>query len=623
MLGGTVTVGLLAAPVVYADQLGSTLQPSLTILVDDTRTVGVVGDRVLSLAEGVQLAGGALPLASLSADERSHVNGTRTPAGAKLIEVVLGKAAAIQADAPMPLLAGLENTVIDGGAAVLSPGADGSTPFVVASSRLTIRNLTVTGFGSSVDITPRTAGAVLQDIVLDRLDLTNSSMNVNINGSGGTLRRIAVTHSRIAGVPGGTGNLVGVNIVGQSGASAGLVEDVVVSDNWFGDHMLERVQLVGVQAVGGLTAMGTVAPGTQVRNVTVSRNVFTTCPDPCVLGYSALALGGQITGAGMQGINVIDNVMPVNGSGVILIAGYTLGGASTDGSTLANVVVKGNRIYPVSPSFAGKCVGISIAADYTDFHVGLAVDSTIRDVVVAGNHVTGCNRGLVLSGTAATEAVSGSVQRSAVIGVQVRGNTFDWNGVAFQAVGVGLTYTRAFGNNPTSVGAGAAVLEGNSVRGVLLDRNTFAHNDTALFVAGAAVQDTYGHLVANNTVADVTSSRTTFIGNGVICRIVDDVRTASAGVNSGNSVTGTSCPRGTSGAASDRAAVPGGGTAPQSPQAGGAAAALAATGGPPLAGWAALAMAIGILIRPCLQSRLPFSGRARRRGGTAALHSSA
>jgi hypothetical protein len=458
----------------------------------------------------------------------------------KRIVISGGKSFDLQADQALPTLTGIDGTVIDGRGAHISPGADASTPFVIGSSNLTIQNFTVTGFGNSIDIAPRKSAAELHDIVLDHLDLTNGSGNINISGSGGTVHRVRVSDSRISGIP-GANNLVGINIVGQSGSRAGLVDGVSVTGTWFGADMLERVQIVGIQAVAAATATGSVTSGSQVRNVSISRNTFSTCPDPCVLGYASLALGGQIAGAGIKGVSVTDNVMPVNGSGIVLIAGYSLAGLTVDASTLTDVVVSGNVIRPADAAAAGNCVGISLAAAYTDFNVGRATQSTIRNVLVANNRVQGCKRGLLVSGTAATEEVAGSVQGGWVSGVRVEGNTFDTNKIAVQIAGVNLTYTRAFGHNPTSAGAGAGLLEGNRVTQVRLERNAFTDNGTAVLIAGSAVQDSNGGEIVNNSVADVLMRTATFTRNQVNCRIVNDVREASVGVDLGNAVTGASC----------------------------------------------------------------------------------
>jgi hypothetical protein len=191
-------VGLVAVPTAQAAKT----KHVVTLTVDDARTVGVVGDRLLSLAEAVQVVGGSLPISRLSATEKGKIVGNVASASSRLIKVALRRGAVLQADAAMPVLTGLHDTVIDGGGVLLQPGANGDTPFIVASSRLTIRNFTVIGFGGSVDITPRASVPVLEDITLDSLNLTNSSGNIGINGNGGTVRRVTVSHSRIAGTSG-------------------------------------------------------------------------------------------------------------------------------------------------------------------------------------------------------------------------------------------------------------------------------------------------------------------------------------------------------------------------------------------------------------------------------------
>lgn len=513
--------------------------------VDDRNVVGVVGDMRLSLAEALQVMAGDRSLSSLSAAERRRVAGDPRKAARRLVKVTVGRGVPVHADGPLPTLARLAGVVLDGGGAVLTgSSAANGTAFLVASSNLTIQDFGIKGFGMGVAITP--AGTTeVSHVRLDRLHITASSMCINItaadgSGSLGTVRDIRITRGRFQGVAGGS-NLVGVNVVGQSGSIAGVVDGVQISDNWFGDHMLERVQLVGVQAVASATATGVVAKGSQLRNVTVARNTFTTCPDPCVLAYSALALGGQISGAGMHGIRIEDNVMPVSGLGVVVISGYTLAGGSTDNSRLWDVAVRGNKIRPAGPAFAGKCQAILVVGDWTDFHAGLATTSSVSDVLVADNQVTGCARGVLVAGTFAVEEVSGSVRESAVSNVSVRNNTFEANTTAVQVAGAGLDYTRLWGKSPTSLQAAPAVLEGNSVRGVVLDGNTFIGNGTVLFVAGSAVTDTNGNIVANNTVTDVRQLRSVFKANQRVCRIVGDARQNSLGVDHGNSVTRVVC----------------------------------------------------------------------------------
>jgi hypothetical protein len=330
-------------------------------------------------------------------------------------------------------------------------------------------------------------------------------------------------------------NLVGINILGQTSAP-GSIDGVRIVDNWFGANMLERIQIVGIQGLAGVSETAGTSSQPQVHDVTIARNTFTTCPDPCVLAYSALALAGAVFNASVEGLVIEDNDMAVDGGGVILIGGYTLAAGRTDNSTLTAVVVRNNTIRPRTRANAGQCLGIGIYGDWTDFHAGAAITGSVNRVVIDGNDVTGCDRGLVVAGTFAAEEVSGAVQSSSVNDVTIVGNHLISNSVGPQIAGALLRYGRVFANSPSSIGAGGAGLVGNSVVNVSIHGNMLRANQTGLLVTGASIYDTNGHVVRGNLAKRILVGKNSNSLNQRDCRQVAEFSDHSQNVMLDNAV---------------------------------------------------------------------------------------
>lgn len=542
--------GLIAAPQAWA------AAPAAVLMVDDRLVVGILGDEQLSLAEAIEVAAGTRPASDLSPAERQHITGDPTTAGRRVISVTLGRGSVIEADGPIPVLRGLEDMVLDGGGAALTATDDAKgTAFAVASSQLTIRDMGILGFDTGVSILPQGIRDISQ-VSLEDLDISAGSFGINISasteaGSIGTVRDITISGGRIQGLSGATTEaLTGINIVGQSSATPGVVDGVSIVDNWFGSNLWERIHLVGVQGLGTTSVVAPLATESQLRNVTVARNTFTECADPCVLVYGALALAGQVSNASVTGIRIVDNVMPVGahdatlpvsgGVGVLLLGGYTLVPGATDNNSITDVLIRGNTIYPHG-SAIGRCTGIGLVGDWTDFHIGDATDGRIERAVIADNDVTGCDRGLLLTGAFSWEEIGGTIRDSSVSEVTVTDNRFHSNTTGIHISGAVMDYTRLWGRAPTTFHAAGQVLTGNSVRRIALTKNELLGNTTALLVTGASVIDTNGHVVTGNLAEDVSQRDNVYRYNQRDCQMIDNHSENSVGVNRDNLVISNPC----------------------------------------------------------------------------------
>jgi hypothetical protein len=532
--------------------------PSSALLaVNDVHAVGTLGDARLSLAEAIQVVAGDRALDELSSQERVQITGDPGVADLRVVQVVLSPGTVIDSDGPVPMLEELEETVIDGGGAVLTE-TDAVVPAAglsVASSRVRIRNLGIRGFATGVELFPYGI-ANIHSVSLEQLDIEASLFGVNIlaadqDDSIGTVRDITVTGSHFRGPSGSSGEaVVGINVTGQTGSVPGGVDDLAITDNYFGGHLYERIHLIGVQ---GVAAVATGSPGSsQLRNITVARNTFTKCADPCLLAYGGLALGGAVSNGSIAGIRVVDNVMYTStndgampetpeGVGILMLGGYTLVPGLTDNNSISDILISGNIIRPDGPSTTGTCTGIGLIADWTDFHAGDAAHGRIERAVVEDNEVTGCRRGVMVAGAFSWEEVSGAVRDSTVSDVAIRENRLQSNTTAIHVSGAFLTYTRIWGNSPTDIHAASQVPTGNSVRDVTLDRNMLTGNGTALLVTGASVIDTNGHVVVGNSVERVSQSGNRFSYNQRDCVVIDNHSMNSVGVNTGNWVVNGPC----------------------------------------------------------------------------------
>jgi len=361
----------------------------------------------------------------------------------------------------------------------------------------------------------------------------------------GSLRRVTVSDSVIEGVPGPYGNaLNGIRVEGMTQAGPEpddpVIDDVLITRNRFGSGLLEGVDIAGYTGTGATSSPPPGSAGS-VRNVRVTGNVFSDCPDVCVLGISALAIGSDLANVTVSGIQIVDNDMATRGSGVYLVGGYTIGGGATRDNLMRGIEIRGNRIRP-GPSGTCSGGGVVLVGDVVDLSNGPASGGRLEDATVADNDIQGCFRGILVSGAASAGTAASAMNDNTATDIRIICNRLAGNATGIHLSGGYLSDRRLLGNSPTSGNPGGAVLTDNAVRGVSIDSNVLIDNALGLLLTGGAVIEASGNTIANNQLGDVGLDANRFENNAENCLAVPDYRENSNSVVTGNNLDGVSCP---------------------------------------------------------------------------------
>jgi hypothetical protein len=546
---------LITAPLMYGCSAGRSTSPSSTadgraeLRVDDHDATGVVGDELLSLGEAIRLVSGELALASLGEAEARQLRGNLVAGEPALIRVVVGRGEVIEVAEPLPVVKGLDGSIIDGGGSTLRSTGESGTAFLIASSDFTLQDFSFDNFGTAALINPQGVRD-LHDILLTRLDVVTNGIGIGMtartsSGSLGSLRRVTISESRFEGVPGPYGIAQnGIRVEGMTASGTEpddpVIDGVLIVGNHFGSGLLEGVDIAGFT---GIAAAGAPPPSDAgaVRNVTIRDNVFADCPDACILGISALSIGGVLTNIGVSGIRILDNDMATNGSGVYLVGGYSLGAGSTADNFMRHIEIRGNRIHP-GPS--GRCGGngVALVADAVDVSNGTGERDRMGEAVIEGNDISGCFRGVLLAAVATPGTAASLLTDNHVSDVRIVGNRLAGNAAGIHVSGAYIIDGRLLGNSPVSGSPGAAVLRENTVQSIGVEANEITDSTQALLVTGGSVIGANGNTVTGNRVRGLDARDNRSRGNGDDCVLVADYSSNSNSLVVGNFLDDVNCP---------------------------------------------------------------------------------
>jgi hypothetical protein len=518
--------------------------------VDDIVAVGTVADERLSLAEAIRLANGSLSEQALSDAERRQIARAGRP-GATTISIVIGKGRTIRQDAALPSLERVDGLTLDGGGAVLLAQGEltKGKGLVVASSRVTIRDIAVLGHETPILIRPSAAG-LAEDIAIAGVRVMPRNLGIHLLAQSkdwsGVLRRVSITDSTIDGpdaemaksLPFASANN-GVRIEGYSsadGPGAGEIDGVTIARNSFGLALAEGVDMTGTSAASPADREST-APRGIVRNVTVRGNRFSSCGDICVLGYGGMAVGKDAANGLLADLTVEDNEMLVKGNGLYVVGSYTLMKASTRHNLATRLVIRRNSVAPVP---GGKCEGFGFAlmGHSSDLADG-AGEGMVRDVRITGNTVRGCPRGIALGGVKSGGTGKMTVEGAGVEQVRVTGNRLIDNEAGMEIVGASVFKGGLMKFRPAGQ-ADSAIFRNNFVRDVRVEANSFSQAGENVIVAGASSSDVGAYTLSGNHVENVAVR----FGNGAAkraCAVRSDLRQNSGATHDGNRTVGIRC----------------------------------------------------------------------------------
>lgn len=541
---------LLPALSACSSRTGEAPASKVEFVVDDNDATGVIGDNHLSLAEAIRVANGELAATELSDDERSRTPGHFAPGTSARIRVSVGRGAVISVNTTLPILRDLAGVTIDGGGAVLKAGGDqvDGGAFTIASSRFTLNDFAFEGFGTAVSITPQGVRD-LHDIALARLTVVTNSIGIavlgrNASGSLGSLRNVTISESDFSGIPGPYGNaLNGIRIEGMTQAGTEVddpvIDGITITGNRFKSGLLEGVDIAGYTGLGSTSSPPPSTGGGVLRNVTITQNTFEDCPDACVLGIAALGIGSTLSNLTISGLRIVDNDM-TNGTGVYLVAGYALGGGTTQDNLFSNVEISGNRL---RASEGRACGGFALVADYTDLSNGLGTGDRIEDAAITGNEVIGCHRGVLVAGAGSSGTLASLMTDNSVAGVQIVDNRIADTALGIHVSGADVIDGRLLGNSPLTGNPGFAVMTGNEVSDVVIDGNEVSGGTLGLLISGGSVRDANANTVTANAVRGVQITGNELVDNQADCLVTNDyVHGSTAAVVLGNSVEDASCP---------------------------------------------------------------------------------
>jgi hypothetical protein len=492
---------------------------SAVLLINDTNGVGTVGDRLLSLDEGIRLGNGALQLAALSPEERAQVHGIPGAASADTLRVVLGREGVISAPASAPLTPGITairgNTgdTLDGGGMLLHGDAPTGIGLMVASSGFRLHDVAMSGFNE--DVVLDFGGQHLHDIAIDHVTLhpaTNGNLTVGARSSNGSLSGLRVTDSQFIGGA-TTDSTQPVVLSGMYTRATAEVHDALLEGVEFARNEVsggfEGFYVYGAVANGGLASRGV------VRHVRILDNYFHDASDAAMNLDGGTGIVNTVTDSGIEDIVMSGNRIEANGWGIGIWGGEAFGASAVERNFVRGVTVTNNQIIGLSDTT--QC--LIVEAGRVDF-AGVARDNTISDVRLSDNRASGCAQsGITVFGGVAVAGgvVTGNAGRNVVV---------ERNSFAGAPLGIVLR-----GASTT----GASYASGNAVESLRFASNTVTATDQGIRMVGG--ESSLPGVNTQNAVRDVTFRR------NVIQAPVPCIALADAGPGAVGNLLGAACPR--------------------------------------------------------------------------------
>lgn len=498
--------------------------PAQAVLrVNDSNSNGPVGDSTLSLDEAIRLSNGSLDLHSLSAAERSQINGTPGARSPDRIEIAAGSTVTVPQGQSISALVGNDGDTLNGnGATLKSAVSKKGVGLVVASSDFTMTGLQVRDFETAVQVD--FGGRNLKNIRLEKLQLF-AILTASALTSNGSLRGLSVTDNVFDGLS--DGNLVFIGsaapVPGSPPVDNTLLENVEISRNQFknGSH--------GIYLHGTLSGVNTTKATT--RNVTLTDNIFTRqANSPLNIAGALPSIGATHANVTVENVLVARNRIQATSWGIWMgheTFGLGVARSTVTKSLMRNVTVRENIITQGFPGDIMQCIALETAPEFPG---EVATENMIENVTIANNDITGCKnpqglgvgvivdagRPSFIRGDATTTATNNSMRNINILNNVIRNSD---RGIV------------AGGGHAPRPG----VATGNKLEGLRISGNRLTNNTTGIRVIGG--DGVPGSTVTGNSVTKVTIASNRVEGSKAPCEAV-----ANAGVATGNTLDGT-CPR--------------------------------------------------------------------------------
>ncbi len=531
-------------------QLGAaaefTASMSATLLVNDTSATGSVGDSKLSLDEAIRLANGSLALSRLSSAERAQIHGKPGPGTASLMRVTLPKGAVIAASTALSVIRGNTDGTIDGNGVTLTGDGNG-TAMTLSSSDFTLKNMTIKGFGTDLAIDP--AGQSLHHITVTNVRLDPASGGALLVGStksDGSLSGLIVTHSvfdggtlstsewetrstqttfsnTTAGLPAASLLVVGI---GAGLAQSGHPVSNTSLDNVLFAHNTVTNGFEGLYVFGGVTH-NSVIDHSVTQNVRLLDNQFPNVPDASLNAIGSEGIGSG-SDNGVENLTISGNDVTARDWGIALWGGETYGDGFSQDNFVRNVDISHNNVVGApGPDFAGTSECIDLEGAWTTIAQGVQAGSSISDVRVNNNQVSGdCTVGIKATGGVAEVPPSSVTAGNSVHDVSIRGN--DVRGAS-----TGLEIEGGY-----TLGPVGTIVAGNAVRSVHVAQNSFIGNGSA-----PGIQMIGGFSQANSAVTGNLVAAITFAGNVVQGYSTTCTTVVNMGSHASDNYNSVSCPQ--------------------------------------------------------------------------------
>lgn len=531
-------------------QLGAaaefTASTSATLLVNDTSATGSVGDSKLSLEEAIRLANGSLALSRVSAAERAQIHGTPGPGTADLIRVALPKGAVIGASTALTVIRGNTDDTIDGNGVTLAGDGNG-TAMTLSSSDFMLKNVTIKGFGTDLAIDP--AGQPLHHITVTNVHLDPASGGALLVGStksNGSLNGLIVTHSvfdggtlstsewetrstqstfsnSTAGLPAASLLVVGI---GAGLAQSGHPVSNTSLDNVLFAHNTVTNGFEGLYVFGGVTH-NSVIDNSVTQNVRLLDNQFPNVPDASLNAIGSEGIGSG-SDNGVENLTISGNDVTARDWGIALWGGETYGDGFSQDNFVRNVDIGHNNVVGApGPDFAGTSECIDLEGAWTTIAQGVQAGSSISDVRVNNNQVSGdCTVGIKATGGVAEVPPSSVTAGNSVHDVSIQGN--DVRGAS-----TGLEIEGGY-----TLGPVGTLVAGNAVRSVRVAQNSFIGNGSAPGIRMIGGFSQANSVVTGNLVAAITFARNVVQGYSATCTTV-----VNMGSHASDNYNSVSCPQ--------------------------------------------------------------------------------
>jgi hypothetical protein len=519
---------------------------SATLDVNDTSAIGTVGDSKLSIDEAIRLANGSLSLSRLSSAERAQVHGTPGPGVASLIKVALPQGSVIAATTALSVVRGDTDDTIDGDGVTLAGDGNG-TALTLSSSDLTLKNMTIKGFGTDLAVDP--AGQTLHHVTVTNVRLDPASGGALLVGStksDGSLNGLVITHSVFDGgtesssewLSRSTQGVFGNDATGQSDAAllvvgigagranAGSPVSNTSLKNVLFAHNTVTNGFEGLYVFGGL-AQRTVVDHSITQNVRLLDNQFPNIPDASLNAIGTEGIGSGWDN-GVENLTISGNDVTARDWGIALWGGETYGDGFSQDNFVRDVDISRNNVVGApGPYFAGASECIDLEGAWTTIGQGVQAGSSISDVRVSNNRVSGdCTVGIKATGGVAEVPPSSVTAGNSVNNVSIRSNDV-------RDAATGLQFEGGY-----SLAPAGTLVTGNAVRDVEVAGNSFVGNGSGTWIDMVGGVSLNHSAVTGNLVAAVTFEGNVVHGYSTTCTTVVNMGSHASG--NYNSV---SCPQ--------------------------------------------------------------------------------